>query len=369
MNFRKVAGDFTQSFTPGAVECCHNVAHYIKVLQQNYLQKFPRGSAPTVFDREKFFLDDCLTYECLSLRTPGTTSVGNGANTISLDVFRTMIGPSKILSYSMFIEPIVKASKAGLKYDQLLELVFAASLLNNPFWFYYTLMDLEKKHLDACEAFKFGTHPFHDWLDATMDTFDGKWQSSIKKRYSPVGGRDEFAIPKLFGCKKFPDNRQTGERLLTEIVGVLLDYTEWIDNFAKLAGCLSDPVVDMKLSWIREKQNLFLQRIGRICKCQFGQFRLANFTTIASGCGLLLPGKHLRHLEIPSPGSVSYKHLSTPSRDLKIEEVFHDRAIRSISHSLGRPFLRDEILTLLVSIPYTISLIRNIVTTYIIFFV
>ena len=108
----------------------------------------------------------------------------------------TEIGPSRVLSLSMFIDPIRDLSGI-LSFEQLLELCFIASVLSNPFWFEYTITSLTKKHMDEKDQFKFDMHPLYDWSKETITVF-GSWQGGPHNRWSPFGGITPF--PVLFGA-------------------------------------------------------------------------------------------------------------------------------------------------------------------------
>ena len=304
------------------------------------------------------------------------------------------IGCSRVLSYSMFIEALVEL-KELLRYDQMIEVCFYASLLNSPVLFHHIVMNLIARHKDSKEDFKFGKHPVYDILDATMtllgnnsetDSSKIKWQSGFEPRFSPAGGHTPF--PTLFGAhpNASPDERAAGERLMEKIVSILFDYTEWIDK--DLKGCGNNPLVDMPLQSIQECMKCVVERIASVQKCQFHLFRLGVFTTILTGTGLLQSGPHLRQLAIPCPGTASLTHLLDPNDmtilvdgkpndemdinsyrpktlnrqsrarkktngQYKMSPDEYDCAMQSIAVGLNIPYHRDIIETLLVSFGVT----------------
>ena len=353
------------------------------MVKENYNLLFSGigGPSPTPFDRRRFFLDDCLEFE--------TTTVHKSNKwTITEEAIFPMIGPSRIFSYSMFIEPIVELRDI-LAYDQLIELCFAASLLNNPLSFNPILTNLKDDHMNSSMSFEFSEHPFFDWMFETirvlndggdiqrMQERDIRWQTSQHNRFSPCGGGE--SIPSIFGAlpQSTEAKRQAGESKLSHIVSILLDYCQWIDGFVGLGD---NPVSEMPLRTIKKRQEEIVAEISQDGAIQFGLFRLGIFTTVATGCGLLIPGVHLRQLAVPVKNCASYNHLVNPlgntvergadntavssnrkrkrqcatplvvaKSSVTIDEGRHDEAMQMIAWDLGIPYFRDKIETLLVS--------------------
>lgn len=100
-----------------------SVGKYLHTWQQNIDRLFGGNTTtvPTPFDRSNFFLDDVLPFKSINI-----------FNDLQEDYVLTVIGPSRILSLSLFIEPVYLLRKR-LLFDQRLELCFAASFLSNPF--------------------------------------------------------------------------------------------------------------------------------------------------------------------------------------------------------------------------------------------
>jgi len=356
-------GDLTQPFTAAVNACCHNISEYISKLDDQYSRLFqasPAGVIPSCRHRENFHLFDDLFIEEFVI-TPNGSRIE-----VKLKLFLPKTGCSRVLSYSMFIEPIV-ALRDILKYDQLLELSFLASILVTPVLFHHVVMKLVSAHKDQDNDFLFCAHPFYDVLkemiwtvnDGSIDGEKYNWQSFFKFRFRTSGG--EVPFPTLFGAqpKATKQQRQDGERTLSRIVGVLFDYTEKIDN--TFMGKGRDPVSDMPISSVKEVMSECVGKIAEISKCQFQMFRLGVFTTILSGAGLLQPGPHLHQLLIPVKDTGSFKHLTNPSETeyaqkrqflsqvLRIEESQFDRAMAMIASKLGIRYERGIIETLLVS--------------------
>jgi len=139
---------------------------------------------PSCFDRKDFFLCDSLPFE------EHTILPSEEAGDIKKVLLMLRIGCSRVLSYSMFIEALVEL-KELLRYDQMIEVCFYASLLNSPVLFHHIVMNLIARHKDSKEDFKFGKHPVYDILDATMtllgnnsetDSSKIKWQSGFEPK-------------------------------------------------------------------------------------------------------------------------------------------------------------------------------------------
>jgi hypothetical protein len=314
--------------------------------------------APTPFNRTNFYLSDNLPYEKIEI-----------ADGIHGDYLLTEISPSRVLSFSLFIDPLVQL-KTDLCLDQRIELGFVCCFLSSPFWFDKTMTDLIHKHRDDLDPFNFGIHPFFDWAKATVASF-GNFQGGPHNRWSPCGG--EVSMLQIFGAQKeaTADERLEGESKLTSIVTHLYHHLCWVDS---LEGKGDDPMKDLTLSYITKHMDNVCLDINLVAPCQMGSFRLGIFTTVLIGCGELKKGKHLRQLMFPVKGCASYKHLADPTMDImSIDRAFslstdqegipiandgydpigvhhHDRAMQLLSVALGRDqYFRDEIECLLVS--------------------
>jgi hypothetical protein len=358
-NFRKVIREYTIPFYHGLQSTKKHINDYLQKWQADINTKFAGKTlqAATPFDRFPFFLDDCLDFQRLEI-APG----------ICGEYLLTVINPSRVLSFSMFIDPLVELKK-DLCFDQRLELGFVCSLLNNPFWFHKTMTRLTVRHRDDEDCFQFGIHPFYDWALLTMDTF-GSWQGGIHNRWSPCGG--EIDMLKTFGAQSdaSTEERLAGESKLTNIVELLYRHLCWVDS---LEGRGDNPVDDLPLDLITKQLDFVCSQVNDVASCQLGAFRLSMFTTVHTGCGDLKPGKHLRQLMFPVKGCASYKHLACPSGDLmstdratdlgssapgttvvndgddRIVREYHDRSMRLLSSALGRQhYFRDEMECLLV---------------------
>lgn len=374
VNFRKKVGDHTQPWARAAERCCHNIQHYIRLVGDNYRLIFQPNSTlvPTALDWKHFYLDDSLPFQEVTIyRAP------DGGPVEDMCLLMPKISSSRVLSYSMYIEPIVLL-KEDLAYDQLLELAFLASLMCTPLWFHPVLMELIENHRNQDHEFHFDEHPFFDVMELTIKKYNtqddldsGKklvWQTALFKRFSPFGGHT--SLPEMFGAlpTSTKEQKQRGRVLLCRIVTVLFEYTEWID--CELIGRGIDPVHDLQLSYVEAKQEEVCARIKAIVPCQFRTFRLGGFTTVVSGAGLLKPGRHLRQLLIPASTCASYKHLMNTNGDARpflysrgkgvfytpvspldligIPKEYHDLAMQMIAVSLNIPYNRDIIECLLV---------------------
>ena len=302
-------------------------------------------------------MDDCLPFSPITL-----SHKTHEMPTVTGEYLLTEISPSRVMSFSMFIDPI-NDLKGILCFDQILELCFVASVLSNPFWFEHTLTLIKRKHLDTNDSFNIGNHPITDWNRITMTTF-GSWQGGPHNRWSPFGGGTQF--PKLFGANADATEveRQLGYQKLEAVLQILYHHLQWVNS---LEGTVDDVIRDLPLQRLEEHLTTVTQNIFKITPCQFSVFRLMVFTTIAIGCGAVIPGTHLKALMYPVKGSASYKHLMNPNQDqisrseavslcrneeqdvghdqlVGIESQHHDQLMLYISAELGnRKYLRDEI--------------------------
>jgi len=360
-NFRKVIGDYVVSFRQYVSPVANHARQYMDKWNRRIYEIFggrTKKRLPTVYDRTSFFLDDMLPYTTIRISEEGKHKA-----TLHGEYLLSEVGISRTMSLSMFIDPIVKL-QAILKTDQLIELVLACSYLSNPFWFDRTMTSLLQRIEDEQGTFRFQLHPFYDWSTTTIETF-GTWQGGPHNRWSPCGGNKE-SILETFGAH--PDaskeEKDRGERRLSRIVSILWDYMQWINA---LQGKGSSPIQDMPLGVVRKAYDVTIKRIADVVSCQFSHFRLGILTTILSGCGLLKPGSHLRHLMFPAKGTASYRHLSHPVADVMskekayalgtneldesvlndgkgcVEEEHHDSFMMHLSSDLGfQIYCRDE---------------------------
>ncbi|MFM8622266.1 MAG: hypothetical protein ACKOB3_02655, partial [Holophagaceae bacterium] len=358
-NFRKVVRQRMVPFHNAIKSTTVNAKRYIQSWQSN-MQSIYTGlgtnEAWNPFDRTNIFLDDNLPFKRLQIsKTSGTFLLPE----VNGEYLLTEIGLSRVTLFSMFIDPIT-ALKETLCTDQLIELIFFASLLSNPFWFHHVMAKFNR-----LSSFAFGTHPFYDVVGELYQTF-GTWQGGPYNRWSPCGG--PVPVVELFGAHPTATASETerGKQRLEAIVGVLFGHMEWINSLK------DTPLSDLPLAVIRHQWEAVRKQVHDIVPCQFSLFRISVFTTIVSGCNQLEPGPHLKQLTIPMPGGASYKHLQSPSkgfipmqsaRDLannkmesiieanqddQVNESDHDRLMIYLSNSLGRKtYVRDEMECLL----------------------
>jgi hypothetical protein len=348
-------------FSYGVEDIRRHVQDYLANWQHGMDQVVFTGrevNAPTPFDRSNFFLDDNLPYKNIEI-----------SDGIFGDYLLTEISPSRVLSFSLFIDPLVQL-KDDLCFDQRIELGFVCCLLSSPFWFDKTMNHLIVKHRDNQDPFKFGIHPFFDWAKTTVATF-GNYQGGPHSRWSPCGG--EETVLEIFGAQTAATatQRLDGESKLSSIVNYLYHHLCWVDS---LEGRGDDPMKDLTLSYVTKHMDNVCLDINSVAPCQLGNFRLGIFTTVLIGCGDLKQGKHLRQLMFPVKGCASYNHLANTKMDsmsvsraialstdqegtsisndgdAPIHVLHHDRAMQLLSVALGRDqYFRDEIECLLVS--------------------
>ena len=257
VNFRNKVGELTQPFSKGVSACNINLASYLRCLQESYRIIFlDHGHLPpSPFDRTNFYLDDNLAYKEVNI----CSDLEGDHLPIVIQVLLPMISPSRVFSFSMFIEPIFWLRNRGIEYYRLIKVAFYGSLLNTPYWYYHIIGTLVGRLDDPNDTFKFRDNPMLDILEHTINTF-GKWQTSICKRYSPAGG--EVDIPKIFGVDGATGTENTvvrGRQRLDAIVNILVDYTIWIDE--ELAGKGWNPEVDMPLPFIKRKMEDVLEKV------------------------------------------------------------------------------------------------------------
>jgi hypothetical protein len=176
-------------FSYGVEDIRRHVQDYLANWQHGMDQVVFTGrevNAPTPFDRSNFFLDDNLPYKNIEI-----------SDGIFGDYLLTEISPSRVLSFSLFIDPLVQL-KDDLCFDQRIELGFVCCLLSSPFWFDKTMNHLIVKHRDNQDPFKFGIHPFFDWAKTTVATF-GNYQGGPHSRWSPCGG--DVTVLEIFGAQ------------------------------------------------------------------------------------------------------------------------------------------------------------------------
>eukprot|EP00980_Cylindrotheca_fusiformis_P024473 scaffold11937_cov71-Cylindrotheca_fusiformis.AAC.4 len=373
VNFRRIIGNYSHPFTKGIQACVRNINTYVDKVDNNYRRVFAgleNEEIPTAKDRSTFFLEKRLLTEEERLGM-----VGIGSDDKRWYLF-PKIGPSRIFSFSMFLHPIVRL-RDHLAFDQIMELCFVASMLNNPLWFNPVMMDLVNMEEDDENEFTFGKHPFYDWFEATVENFNkpgtpiskSKWQTSRRRRFSPFGG--DSSPGEIFGAFPNGDSRSEGEKKLEGIMRVLYELVEWIDS---LQGKGCDPISEIPISLIRSRIESCCREISRIVPIQMGLFRVSLFVTLITGCGMLKDGVHLRQLAFPVKKCASFEHLKKPSggviseqlgmalsgdvtnkvpsgtREFNgIEEEDHDRAMMLISNAMGfQQYHRDTIECLLV---------------------
>ena len=284
-----------------ALKCTYDsVKMYLQTWQRDIDRLFggKTTTVPTPFDRSKFFLDDVLPFKSITI-----------FEDIHDDFILTSIGPSRTISLSLFIEPIYLLRKR-LMFDQRLELCFAASFLSNPFWFDHVMRLLIKRDSDAHDSFRFGLHPFFDWVRTTEETFGGQWQGGPHNRWSPCGGGKP--VPELFGATTDASNdqREIGRIRLEKVISILYKHVSWIHS---LAGRGDNCFQDMPLDFIQEQMESTRKEIHEVIPCQFSLFRLGIFTTLVVGCGEVSTGRHLRQLMLPIKNTASYEHLLNTS--------------------------------------------------------
>ena len=360
-NFRKVISQFVNPFHRYLLPVGKHARQYLEKWHRNMHSVYAgrTKTIPSAYDRTKFFLDDLLPYSVVAI-----SEDGRHKQSLSGEYLLTEVNPSRTLSLSMFIYPIVQL-QSYLKFDQTIELAFACSFLSNPFWFDWTMSSLIQRQKDPSDPFTIGLHPFYDWSHATIKNF-GTWQGGPYNRWSPCGGTKESII-ETFGADpgSTKEEREEGQRKLSLVIGVLWKHIQWINS---MSDCGMTPTIDMPLTSMKARCDQTIQEIATIASCQFSHFRLGILVTILSGCGLLKEGKHLRHCMYPVKGSASHKHLSCPVGDVMstqraqalvnnqanesvandgegvVHEDNHDVFMQHLSAELGfQVYLRDEI--------------------------
>ena len=359
LNYRRVLKEHCIPFYRGIDSMVSNAERYLQKVQHdlNHLfrnEVFMSGEYPTPFNKRAYFLSDDLQYQ--------QVDIGCG---VKGEYILQKIGPSRIFSMSMFLDPIHRLPP---DIDRLtkIELCFIISLLNNPFRFRSTMMEFIEREEPL------GQHPFYCWYKRTTEKWNGKWQGGPFQRWSPVGGMSDPG--EWFGGMQTStkSERLLGEAKLKQVINKLSEYLEWVDGFL---GKGKEPAKDMPIQLLHAKAEQVSADINLIVPSQFSCFRLAVFLTAAIGSGgLLKEGVHLRQMTYPAKGCASYNHLTNPSGNKmssqlaeslaqgkgsedsscnyldNIPEKEHDRAMMGMSKALGRPmYFRDEMECVLVS--------------------
>lgn len=288
-NYRRAVTAYCLPSYKGIEGICRNIESLNNRISVRYAEIFAGremlSEMPQPTDRTGFFLDDRMAYETVDLLSVN----GTAAN---LEVIRLPIGYSRTFSLSSAIHVLNEAA-VFLKYDQLVEMCFFASLLNTPVRFYYLMNKLLMRA--KASTFRFQEHPFYDWYPLSLEVFQN-WQGGPMPRYASAGISD---IGKLF-----PDC-QTGRQRLKSIVGSLIKFLLWID---KQQGC--DEVENLPMWCLKKVMEVRLKEIKQaVPGIEFASFRLMVFLTLANGCCITLPGKHLRNLFFPTKGTASLNHL------------------------------------------------------------
>ena len=307
-NFRRVIREYILPFNSLLSSISVHCNPYLAKWQNNINQVYGGQSqlVPHPLDRTNFFVDDCLPFATINI-----SSGSQHQPHVTGEYLLTEVSPSRILSFSMFIDPIVDL-KEVLCYDQRLELCFVASVLSNPFWFEQAITSLTQKHLNPENPFFFGVHPLNDWSKETISIF-GSWQGGPHNRWSPFGGGTPF--PTLFGAHPGATKleQKRGETLLESVIQVLYHHLQWVNSLDEIVS--DDLVRDLPLSMIESHMTSVTEAIFQIVPCEFNVFRLQVFTALVAGCGDMKQGSHLKALMYPAKGSASFKHLTHPNQD------------------------------------------------------
>jgi hypothetical protein len=342
-NFRKVIREYLFPSYPSFTATVSNVKAYLSKWNTDMQEIFGKFGCPvpSPFDRTHFFLDDELQYKCIQI-----SNRPNFPNIFG-EYLLTTVNPSRVLSFSMIIDALFQF-KDCCCFDQLIELCFTASLLNNPFWFDYIMRQLIARHKSPSDKFHFDIHPFYDWIEATEKTF-GAWQGGPYNRWSPCGGTT--SIPVIFGAHATAssEERVAGRSKLKSIVQILHNHLLWVNS---LCGKVTEPIKDLPLSAVEYQMTKVTREVANVTPCQFSLFRLSVFTTLAVGTGQLRPGLHLKALMFPVKGLASSKHLNISEtetiRKMEHKQSMNDRLMLCLSNTLEQPrYLRDEMECLL----------------------
>ncbi len=155
LNFRKTIGDYCMPFFKNVKEMKTNVQRYLIFLQNSYDTIFTNNGLLsekiTPFDRKGIYLDDRLPYS--------TINIGEG---ITQKLLMLMIGVSRVLSWSMTIQPLY-ILRTTLGRRQIIELAFFASLLNTNVRFHHVMMNLIKS------GHSFNKHPYYNCIEMARE--------------------------------------------------------------------------------------------------------------------------------------------------------------------------------------------------------
>ncbi len=312
LNFRKTICQHCMPYKSIVQKIKENIEVYLKNLQDNYDQCFPGNGieytriTPGLY--ASFFLDNTMTKTVYN--------IGEGDSVINQELITPMIGPSRLMSWSMSIEPLVMLRKQ-LSRRQLMELAFIGSLLNTQLRFHHVLMHL------ASSDMQFNEHPIYDWFDTSVRMFNDKIQGGGidgMQRYSPhPWTANDFRS--YFGGTN--DEQTVSKKRIVDILIVLDQLLQWMDEdlFYVTEGKTHAEIIQQITH--QKLMRKYEETVALIPKeLDFGLFRCSVFLTLCTGCGLLKPGKHLLHIHIPTPNTAAYKHLVSPfSNEIDIGSI------------------------------------------------
>ena len=132
----------------------------------------------------------------------------------SLDVLLLMISPSRIFDVSSMIHYIVKLRKI-LRFDQLLEIAYIASMQNAPGNFVYVCRVI-LNHLNGAKTSQkpLGKHPYYWYQEVALKKFR-TMQGGPHNRYSPFSAN----LTEIFGMS---ETEKAGTVKLEKLMSILV---------------------------------------------------------------------------------------------------------------------------------------------------
>jgi len=215
-----------------------------------------------------------------------TTEIANQSN-ICLDILTPMIGTSRVLSMSAFIDPLFCLRKVIL-FEPMIELCFFASFLSTPVLFYWGM-----QHMITTGEIAKSTHPMINLILVLNKRFG----SFLRGKFQ----RFQTASDKVF---RIFHNRQNK---LKEVVRALIMWIDYIDSHENHES-ISIHVIAAKMELVKDD-------IKSACgdtSIDFSLFRLSLFTNIVMALGITKSGQHQHEFFIPIINTAASNHLLNP---------------------------------------------------------
>ena len=185
---------------------------------------------------------------------------------LTTQALKTMIGPSRELSLSGYLSPLLRLSKEGMKFDQVMELCLLASMVGTPLLHNWALhnTDFQSKTND---------HTMPSAIESMLKEF----KSFHKGKFPRHSNSNNTTI------KHFASGKESSTKLKA-VIRELFWWMECIDSKENCGFICPQELVDtMDNILIRMKE------AGDCPSLDFGDFRFGLFTTIVCALGMVKP--------------------------------------------------------------------------------